>query len=48
LSLSDRNIGHNHHISLDSFYYSVKSAEIWFDRKVRVCGTGRANRVHST
>jgi len=43
LSLSDRNIGHNHHIYLNSFYYSVRSAGIWFDRKARVCGTNRAN-----
>jgi hypothetical protein len=44
MSLSDRNIGHNHHIYLDCFYNSVRSAEIWLDRKARVCGTRRASQ----
>jgi hypothetical protein len=40
LSLSDRNIGHDHHIYLDSFDNSVRSAEIWLDRKALVGLTG--------
>jgi hypothetical protein len=44
LSLLDRNLGQNHHIYLSNFYDSVKVAETLLDRKVRVCGTMRANR----
>jgi hypothetical protein len=44
LSLLDRNSGHNHHLYQDNFYNSVKLAETMLDRKVRVCGTMRANR----
>jgi hypothetical protein len=44
LSLLDRNVSHNHHLYPDNFYYSVKLAETLLDRKVRVCGTMRANR----
>ena len=43
LSLLDRNLGHNHHICQDSFYNSVRLAETLLYRKVRVCGTVRAN-----
>jgi hypothetical protein len=44
LSLSDRNLGHNHHLYQDNFYNSVKLAETLLDRNVRVCGIMRANR----
>jgi hypothetical protein len=44
LSLLDRNLGQNHHICLDNFCGSVKVAETLLARKVRICGTVRANR----
>ena len=47
LSLLDRNLGQNHHVYQDSFYNSVRLAQILLDRNVRVCGTTRANR-HTT
>jgi len=44
LSLLDRNLGQNHHIYQDSFYNSVRLAQILLYRNVRVCGTMRANK----
>jgi hypothetical protein len=44
LSLLERNLGQNHHIYQHNFYNSVRLAETLLDRKVRVCGTMRANR----
>ena len=44
LSLLDRNLNQNLHICRDSFYNSVRLAQILIDRNVRVCGTTRANR----
>ena len=43
LLLLDRNLGQNHHILLNNFYNSVRLAETLLYRKVRVCGTVRAN-----
>ena len=42
LSLLDRNLGQNHHIYQDNFYNRL--AQTLRGRKVRVCGTMRANR----
>jgi hypothetical protein len=44
LSLLDRNLGENHDIYQDNFYNCVILAQTLLDRKVRVCGTMRANR----
>ena len=44
LSLSDRNLGQNHHIYQDNFYNNVRLAQTLLDRKVRICGTTRPNR----
>jgi len=44
LSLLDRNLGQNHHISQDDFCNSVRLAHTLLDRNVRVCSTVRANR----
>jgi len=35
LSLLDRHLGQNHHIYIDNFYNSVRSAETLLDRKAR-------------
>jgi len=43
-SLLDRNLGQNHHMYQDMFYYSVRLAQTFLDRNVRVCSTVRANR----
>ena len=39
----DRNLG-QYHIYLDRFYNSVRIAQTFLDRNVRVCGTMMANR----
>ena len=44
LSLLERNLGQNYHISQDSFFNSLRLAETLLDRNLRVCGTMRANR----
>ena len=44
LSLLDRNLGQYLRIYQDIFYNSVRLAPTLQDRKVRVCGTMRANR----
>ena len=44
LSLLDRNLGLNHHVSQDSYHNSVRLAQTLLERNVRVCGTMRANR----
>jgi hypothetical protein len=44
LSLSDRNLGQNHRIYLDSLYNRLRIAETLLDWKARVCGTMRAKR----
>ena len=44
LSLLDRNLGQNHHVYHDNYYNSVRLAQTWPDRNVKVCSTMRANR----
>ena len=44
LSLSDRNVGQNHHICQDNSYNSVRLAQTLLDRNVRICYILRANR----
>jgi len=44
LSLSDRNLGQNHHSYQDNFYNSVRLAQTSPDRNVRVCSTKRTHR----
>ena len=43
LSLSDRNLGLNHHVYQDNYYNSVRLAQTLLERNVRVCSTMRAN-----
>jgi hypothetical protein len=43
LSLLDRNLGQYHHIYQENVYNSVRLAQTLLDRKVRACGTMRAN-----
>ena len=44
LPILDKNLGQNHDIYQDNYYNSVRLAQTWLDRNVRVCSTMRANK----
>jgi hypothetical protein len=44
LSLLGGTLGLNHHIYQDNYYNSMRLAQTYLDRNMRVCGTIRASR----